>query len=221
MPTADKLDINYLNDSPSIPQKRKLAICALQPLDEDATANLTDCLRETTESHSFLKNTNPKELMAELEKVDADLVLLTNPSWQPSTKEIGDLILGYEMGSRITIGIRPKEFRPPNSILTLQKLFLYIFFGAKRQDPDTPLRLYGKEAFMHILGVLENYQNTFPEDLYPLSAVEYYFKFNTIEVPTSGWKEKPIYPQLDLLKMFNLSNNLKNAIRIYRSQRFS
>ncbi len=152
------------------------------------------------------------QLAAEVQKLDTDLVLLAGSNWSPTSKAISDLLYGYENGARVTIARRPANLRMPASANFTEAAWLYMFFGARRKDPSSPLRLYDTEGFLYILGVLEHYgEDSLP--LYLLSAIEHYFTYRALGVEVSGWQgaESPI--QVDFMKMIKTAGRLKSAIR--------
>lgn len=184
---------------------------------------LEKSLAQVSKSHTFLSARTPTQLLKELDELDAELVLLAPPQWEPSTKAIEDLIFGYEMGSRVIIARRPATALPPRLFIWLQKTMLYVLFGTRRQDPDTPLRLYDKEAFMHILGVFAKYDDTLPAELYLLTAVEHYFTFGAVGVAVQGWSENDendLPVNFEVMEMLRSFNAIKDAIRKYRVEAF-
>ena len=205
--------------------KRTIAVCNLS--DSEVKTSLDGIfseLKESVTSHTFLSATTPVELVKELETLektmDLDLVLLISASWQPSKKAIQDLIYGYEAGARVTVARRPNIHLEEKYSFLIQKLFLYIFFGAKREDPSSPVRLYDTEAFTHILNILSHYENVFPSEMYLVSAIEHFLTFNSFGVLTTGWEEnkKGSDFDFDLKEMFQLNKRIKTAMRSYRAE---
>ena len=222
---------NLSADSLTKTPARSVAVIS-NSLSPEETERIDRSLKDAAKSHYFLKSdAAPTELLAELQEMDVDLVLLASPKWKASAKSVYDLIYGYESGARVTVARRPSEAMPPWQILTTQIAWLYIFFGARRKDPDSPLRLYDKEAFMHILQVLSFYENKFPAH-FQLSAIEHYFDFRTIGIEVDSWmkngasptnsssktKSNMPAPTLDFLSLIKESQKLKSAIRAYRAE---
>ena len=155
--------------------------------------------------------------LAQIEASDANLVLISHPSWLPTKKSIRELIFGYESGSRAIVARRPEAQSSLTDSASIAKLWLYLFFGARRKDPTSPVRLYDAEAFSHIAQVLK----LCPEPrLVPhwLSALEFYFSFAVIGVAVSDWENTHDLEPMNFSDMWPESKELKTAIRRYRKE---
>ncbi len=164
---------------------------------------------------------DPAELLSHLDKVNPELVLLSAPGWKATDKALANLVFGYESGARATVARRSELHQGSKASLILERFMIYLFFGAKRYDPSSPIRLYDVGAFKHILGVLENvYKATgqnFLAEFCLLSALEHFFTFSSYGVEIVGFEDvAPSAPNKDLFKMVQKIQQFKDAIRKYR-----
>lgn len=186
---------------PQIKARRSLVVVICETPEEGELSILEDALGAFTKTHTILppppgKRWDVKTACSEALMSGTDLVLLLAGKVRLSRSDISSLIENYEAGARIVTGDRRSGYA------RLMHHLAGLLTGSRRQDFDSPVRLYDSGALTE---VLEHLPDLSQHPLLLMSVIEHRLRFavreprlRNPEVP--GEEKAPLQTAGDLLR---------------------